>query len=88
MAKALSMPLYTIVKNTGSHGSLVLDKLRMADFKIGYDANADRMVDMYRAGIIDPAKVTRLSLQNALSIASIILTTECIVSDRPVYVNL
>ena len=88
IAKALSLPLYTIVENTGSHGSLVLDKLRMADFEIGYDANADRMVNMHRAGIIDPAKVTRLSLQNALSIASIILTTECVISDRPVYVNL
>ena len=87
MAKALSMPLYTIVENTGAHGSLVLDKFRLANFEIGYDANADRMVDMYKAGIIDPAKVTRLSLQNALSIASIILTTECVVSDRPVYIN-
>ena len=88
IAKALSMPLYTIVENTGAHGSLVLNELRMTSFEIGYDANANRMVDMYRAGIIDPAKVTRLSLQNALSIASIILTTECVVSDRPVHVNL
>ena len=88
MAKALSMPLYTIVDNTGYYGSLVLDKLRAADFEVGYDANVDRMVNMYSAGIIDPAKVTRLSLQNALSIASIILTTECIVSDRLVHVNL
>ena len=88
MVKALSMPLYTIVDNTGHYGPLVLDKLCVADFEIGYDANADRMVDMYRAGIIDPAKVIRLSLQNALSIASIILTTECVVSDRPVHINL
>ena len=88
IAQALFMPLYTIVDNTGYHGPLVLDKLRVSDFDIGYDANMNRMVDMYKAGIIDPAKVTRLSLQNALSIASIILTTECVVSDRSAYINL
>ena len=88
LAKALSVPLRTIVENTGHHSSLVLERLRMSSFEIGYDANSDKMVDMYLAGIVDPAKVTRLSLQNASSIASVILTTECIVSDRLVHINL
>jgi chaperonin GroEL len=88
LVKALLVPLKTIVENTGYHGSLVLERLRLSSFEIGYDANSDKMVNMYQAGIVDPAKVTRLSLQNASSIASVILTTECIVSDRLVHINL
>ncbi len=87
LSKALSVPLRIIVENTGHHGSLVLEKLRISSFEIGYDANFDKLVNMYLTGIVDPAKVTRLCLQNASSIASVILTTECIVSDRLVHIN-
>ena len=87
IVKALSLPLCTIVENTGNHSSLILEKLLLSSFEIGYDADTDQMVNMYLKGIIDPAKVTRLSLQNASSIASIILTTECVVSDRLVSMN-
>lgn len=87
VVKALSMPLCKIVENTGYYGPLILEKLLLSSFEVGYDAETDQMVNMYIKGIIDPAKVTRLSLQNASSIASIILTTECLVSDRLVHMN-
>lgn len=87
LVKALSVPLRIIVENTGHHGSLVLEKLCMSSFEIGYDANLNKFVNMYLTGIVDPAKVTRLCLQNASSIASVILTTECVVSDRLVRIN-
>lgn len=88
VAKALLVPLYTIVRNTGHNGSIVLERLRNTNFEIGYDANTYKIVDMYTAGIIDPAKVTRSALQNASSIASMILTTECVISDKSVTVSL
>ena len=60
---------------------LLLKKLKQVDFPIGYDVNSSMLADMYDLGIVDPAKVTRSALQNASSIASMILTTECIVVD-------
>lgn len=57
--------------------------LKDKDFDIGYDAMTDRFVNMFEAGIVDPAKVTRSALQNAVSIAGMALTTECIVADKP-----
>ena len=80
LARALSLPLYTIVKNTGLNGNIVVEQIRKTDFAIGYDANTATLVDMYQAGIIDPAKVTRSAIQNSSSIASMILTTECMIS--------
>ena len=78
---ALLMPLLTIVQNSGLSGSLIVDKVKSVDFHLGYDANQGIITNMYLSGIIDPAKVTRLALQNAASIASIILTTDCIIAD-------
>lgn len=80
--KALSAPLSTIVQNTGFNGSVVVEKIRKQPFAIGYDADKGVVADMYSIGVIDPAKVTRSALQNAASIASMILTTECIVIDN------
>ena len=60
---------------------MVIEKVKQSAFNIGYDANQGLLQDMYQAGIIDPAKVTRSALQNAASIASMVLTTECIVID-------
>nr|YP_010484948.1 chaperonin GroEL [Hypnea cervicornis]UVW80642.1 chaperonin GroEL [Hypnea cervicornis] len=77
--KALMAPLYKIVENAGKNGFVVVEKVKNSDFSIGYNANQDLLLDMYEAGIIDPAKVTRSAVQNAASIASMILTTECIV---------
>ena len=80
--KALSVPLFTIVQNAGGNGSVIVEKILETSFETGYDANKSIIVNMYDAGIIDPAKVTRLVLQNASSIALMILSTECIISDK------
>nr|ARW69421.1 60-kDa chaperonin [Polysiphonia sp.] len=79
--KALSFPLYRMSMNAGINGAVTVEKVKQSDFPIGYDFNSARLVDMYDAGVIDPAKVTRSALQNAASIASMILTTECIIVD-------
>nr|YP_009541668.1 chaperonin GroEL [Synarthrophyton chejuense]AYR05677.1 chaperonin GroEL [Synarthrophyton chejuense] len=79
--KALYAPLSTIVKNNGLNASVIIEKIKQMAFSIGYDAYMGIVSDMYSVGIIDPAKVTRSALQNAASIAAMILTTECIVID-------
>ena len=80
--KALSSPLKKIASNAGQNGAVILERVKKADFEIGYNAATDELVDMFDIGIIDPAKVTRSTLQNAASIASMVLTTECIIVDR------
>lgn len=82
LAQALLVPLRTIVQNSGQNGSIVVERLRGTSFNMGYDAEKNQYVDMYLSGIIDPSKVTRLALQNAVSIASIILTTGCIIENK------
>nr|YP_009399402.1 60-kDa chaperonin [Kapraunia schneideri]ARW69008.1 60-kDa chaperonin [Kapraunia schneideri] len=79
--KALILPLSRIAANAGLNGPVTVEKVNKSVFPFGYDLNANILVDMYDAGIIDPAKVTRSALQNAASIASMILTTECIIVD-------
>ena len=81
--RALESPLRTIVKNAGGEGSVVVQKVREGKNAFGYNARDDKFEDLVKAGIIDPTKVTRLALENAASIASLLLTTECVVSDRP-----
>ncbi|YP_003359294.1 chaperonin GroEL (plastid) [Cryptomonas paramecium] len=80
--KALAYPLRRIVENAGVHPSIIVEEVRNSNFSIGYNAFTGKMVDMFDEGIIDPAKVTRSALQNAASIASMILTTECIIVDK------
>lgn len=80
--KALTYPLRRIIENTGVTAAIIIEQIKESDFSIGYDASVGELTDMYERGIIDPAKVTRSGLQNAASIASMILTTECIVVDR------
>nr|YP_010903965.1 60-kDa chaperonin [Hypnea musciformis]WCH57016.1 60-kDa chaperonin [Hypnea musciformis] len=80
--KALVAPLYKIVENSGKNGFVIVEKVKNSNFSVGYNANQDLLLDMYEAGIIDPAKVTRSAVQNAVSIASMILTTECIVIEE------
>ena len=81
LVKALSVPLAKIVENTGLSGPVMVERIQKTAFNMGYDVEQDMIVDMYSAGIIDSAKVTRSALQNAASIASIILTTECLITD-------
>jgi chaperonin GroEL len=83
VARALEHPLRTIAENTGEDGAVVVDEVRTRGEKnsaIGYDANKREYVDMYKAGIVDPTKVTRTALQNAASIAGLMLTTEVMVT--------
>jgi chaperonin GroEL len=80
--KALVCPLKRIVENAGANGAVLIKKVASENFTIGYDVNTGKLVDMFEAGIIDPAKVTRSALQNAASIASMILTTDCIIVDN------
>ena len=80
--KALSSPLKLIASNAGQNGAVIVERVKNADFEIGYNAASGEFVDMFEAGIIDPAKVTRSTLQNAASIASMVLTTECIIVDK------
>nr|YP_009397120.1 60-kDa chaperonin [Spyridia filamentosa]ARW66306.1 60-kDa chaperonin [Spyridia filamentosa] len=80
--KALLAPLTCIVENAGLNGPVVVEKIKKREFSVGYDASQGTIVDMYAHGIIDPSKVTRSALQNASSIASMILTTECIISEK------
>nr|YP_010596574.1 molecular chaperone GroEL [Chrysotila carterae]WAK83210.1 molecular chaperone GroEL [Chrysotila carterae] len=80
--KALSSPLRRIASNAGANGALIVEKVKNAKFEVGYNAAVDEFSNMYEAGIIDPTKVTRSTLQNAASIASMILTTECIIVDK------
>ncbi|MBS6194748.1 MAG: chaperonin GroEL [Clostridiales bacterium] len=78
--KALEAPLYHIAANAGLEGSVIINKVRESDAGVGFDAYKEEYVDMVKAGILDPAKVTRSALQNATSVASTLLTTESVVS--------
>ena len=79
--KAIESPLRTIVENAGGEGSVVINKVLEGEKDFGYDAKTDNYVDMLEAGIIDPKKVTRVALENAASVAGMILTTECALVD-------
>ena len=81
--KALEAPLRWIAQNAGQEGAIVAERVRTADGNHGYDAQEDRYCDLVEAGIIDPAKVTRNALQNAASIAGLMLTTEAAVHEIP-----
>jgi chaperonin GroEL len=80
--KAMSSPLKRIASNAGENGAVIAERVKNESFEIGYNAATNQYVNMYEAGIIDPAKVTRSTLQNAASIASMVLTTECIIVDK------
>ena len=81
VARAIESPLRTIVENAGGEGSVVINKVLEGKKDFGYDAKTDAYVDMLNAGIIDPKKVTRVALENAASVAGMILTTECALID-------
>jgi chaperonin GroEL len=83
VSRALVAPLKRIAENAGQNGAVVAERVKEKDFNYGYNAANNEYVDMLEAGIVDPAKVTRSALQNAASIAAMVLTTECIVVDMP-----
>ncbi|WP_426492180.1 chaperonin GroEL [Hymenobacter sp. 102] len=80
---AIEAPLRTIVANAGGEGSVVVQKVREGKADYGYNAREDKYENLMAAGILDPTKVTRLALENAASIAGLLLTTECVISDEP-----
>jgi len=80
---ALEVPLRTIAENAGQEGAVVAAQVRKLKKNEGYDAEKDQYVDMFEAGIIDPAKVVRVALQNAASVACLLLTTSCLITDIP-----
>ena len=82
--KALEAPLFHITANAGLEGAVIINKVREAEPGIGFDAYKEEYVDMVKAGILDPAKVTRSALQNATSVASTLLTTESVVANKKV----
>jgi chaperonin GroEL len=81
--QAVESPLRTIVANAGGEGSVVINAVRAGKDDFGYNAREDKYENMIAAGIIDPTKVTRLALENAASIAGLLLTTECVIADKP-----
>jgi chaperonin GroEL len=81
--RALEEPLRQIAANAGAEGSVVVEKVKSLPKGQGFDAATGQYVDMVKSGIIDPTKVTRSALQNAASIAALVLTTEALVTDIP-----
>ena len=80
--RAIEEPLRQIVANAGGEGSVVVNKVREGECAFGYNARDDKYEDMLKAGIIDPTKVSRVALENAASIASMFLTTECVLAEK------
>jgi len=83
LMKALELPARTIAENAGVDGSVVVRNIRRESGNVGYDADGDRYVDMFEAGIVDPTKVVRSALENAVSVAGLLLTTECLIAKAP-----
>ncbi|MGH7483880.1 MAG: TCP-1/cpn60 chaperonin family protein, partial [Longimicrobiales bacterium] len=82
--RALEEPIRQIAQNAGAEGSIVVERVRSSgEANFGYNAQSDEYEDLVEAGVIDPTKVTRTALQNAASIASLMLTTECVVVEKP-----
>jgi chaperonin GroEL len=83
VSRALAAPLKRIAENAGQNGAIISERVKERPFDVGFNAATNEFVNMFEAGIVDPAKVTRSALQNAASIAAMVLTTECIVVDKP-----
>jgi len=82
--RSLEEPLRQIAQNAGAEGAIVVERVREKNsLNWGYNAQTDEYEDLVKAGVIDPTKVTRTALQNAASIAGLLLTTECVVVDKP-----
>jgi chaperonin GroEL len=81
--RALEEPLRQIVENAGIEGSIVVQKVKEGKADYGFNARTDEYENLYKAGVIDPTKVTRIALENAASISGMLLTTECVIADKP-----
>ena len=83
LSRSLEQPIRLIAENAGAEGSIVVDRVRKGDDGFGYNAQSDEYEDLVSAGVIDPTKVVRTALQNAASIAGMLLTTEAVVVEKP-----
>ena len=83
IAKAIEAPIRQIVANAGGEGAVIVSKIQEGKADFGYNAKTDTFEHMLEAGIIDPTKVTRVALENAASVAGMLLTTECVLADIP-----
>jgi chaperonin GroEL len=81
--KALEEPLRWIASNAGADGAVVLDKIKNGKGAFGFNAAAEEYEDLVKAGIVDPTKVVRIALQNAASVAGLMITTEAMIADKP-----
>jgi chaperonin GroEL len=81
--RAVEEPLRQIIANAGGEGAVIVQKVREGKNDFGYNARTDKYENLYAAGVIDPTKVTRIAIENAASIASMLLTTECVIADTP-----
>jgi chaperonin GroEL len=81
--KAIEAPLRTIVENAGLESSVVVNKIKEGEGAFGFNARTEKYENLLRAGVIDPTKVSRIALENAASIAGMLLTTECVIADKP-----
>ena len=82
VARAIEEPLRMIVSNAGVEGSIVVQKVKEGKADFGYNARTDKYEELFKAGVIDPTKVTRVALENAASVAGMFLTTECVLADK------
>jgi chaperonin GroEL len=83
LSRALEAPLREIANNAGVEGSIIVQKVKGEKGNNGYNAATDNYEDLVKAGVIDPTKVTRSALQNAASVSGLMLTTECLITDKP-----
>ena len=81
--QALVSPAALIAQNAGIEGEVVVEKIKDSEWEVGYNAMTDKYENLVEAGVIDPAKVTRCALQNAASVAGMVLTTQAIVVEKP-----
>lgn len=82
--RAIEEPLRQIIANAGGEGAVIVQRVKEGKDDFGYNARTDKFENLYEAGVIDPTKVTRIAIENAASIASMLLTTECVIVDEPV----
>ena len=82
--RAIEEPLRQIIANAGGEGAVIVQKVKEGKDDFGYNARTDTFANLYEAGVVDPTKVTRIAIENAASIASMLLTTECVIADEPI----
>ncbi len=83
VTRSVEEPLRQIIANAGGEGAVIVQKVREGKDDFGYNARTEEFQNLYKAGVIDPTKVTRIAIENAASIASMLLTTECVIVDEP-----